>query len=91
MEGIMMNDVAERHYLNPSYFSKVFHEEMGETFSKYLQRIRVEKAKGLLKQSSLKIYEVATEVGYNDFRHFAKTFKEVEGITPAQYRDFGIE
>lgn len=90
MTGISMNDVAEHLYLNPSYFSKVFHEEVGETYSKYLIRLRMEKAKQLLKTSTLKIYEIAEQVGYADFRHFSKTFKEIEGMTPAQYRDFGI-
>lgn len=89
-ESITMNSVAEYLYLNPSYFSKIFHEETGETFSKYLIRLRIEKTKNLLKDSTLKIYEVAQKVGYQDFRHFVKLFKDQEGITPAQYRDLGV-
>ncbi|RCW42238.1 response regulator transcription factor [Paenibacillus prosopidis] len=90
MEGITMNDVAEHLYLNPSYFSKVFHGEVGETYSKYLTRLRMNKAKHLLKTSTLKVYEIAEKVGYADFRHFSKTFKELEGMTPGKYRDLGI-
>lgn len=90
MQGITMNDAAEHLFLNPSYFSKVFHEETGETYSKYLIRLRMNKAKQLLKTSTLKIYEIAEQVGYSDFRHFSKTFKEIEGMTPGQYRDLGI-
>jgi len=89
-DSISMNGVAERFYLNPSYFSKIFHEETGETFSKYVARLRVERAKQLLKDSALKVYEIAEHVGYNDFRHFAKVFKEHEGITPGQYREIGV-
>ncbi|KIL40575.1 hypothetical protein SD70_12560 [Gordoniibacillus kamchatkensis] len=89
-EDISMNLVAKQQYLNPSYFSKIFHEETGETFSKYVIRLRMEKAKQLLKDSSLKIYEVAQQVGYHDFRHFIKLFKDYEGLTPAQYRDSGL-
>jgi two-component system response regulator YesN len=89
-EDITMNRVAELHYLNPSYFSKMFHEETGETFSKHLIRLRMEKAKSLLKDSTLKIYEIAGQVGYQDFRHFVKLFKDQEGMTPAQYRDMGV-
>ena len=85
-----MNRVAEHLFLNPSYFSKIFHEKMGDTFSKYLIRLRVNRAKELLKDSTLKIYEVAEQVGYQDFRHFVKLFKEQEGMTPAQYRDIGV-
>ncbi|MBD2871943.1 response regulator transcription factor [Paenibacillus arenilitoris] len=90
MEGITMNDTAEHLYLNPSYFSKVFHEATGETYSKYVIRLRMNKAKQLLKTSRLKVYEIAEKVGYADFRHFSKTFKEIEGMTPAQYRDLGV-
>ncbi|MGM0884122.1 MAG: response regulator transcription factor [Bacillota bacterium] len=90
MKGITMNDVAEHLYLNPSYFSKVFHGEVGETYSKYLTRLRINKAKHLLKTSTLKVYEIAEKVGYADFRHFSKTFKEIEGMTPGKYRDLGI-
>jgi two-component system response regulator YesN len=89
-ESITMNHVAEQHYLNPSYFSKIFHEETGETFCKYLIRLRMEKAKNLLKDSTLKVYEVAEQVSYQDFRHFIKLFKAQEGVTPAQYRDLGV-
>jgi two-component system response regulator YesN len=89
-EAITMISVAEHLYLNPSYFSKIFHEETGETFSKYVIRLRMEKTKNLLKDSTLKIYEVAQQVGYQDFRHFVKLFKDQEGITPTQYRDIGV-
>ncbi|MVQ40182.1 response regulator [Paenibacillus anseongensis] len=89
-EPLTMNRVAEHLFLNPSYFSKIFHEKTGETFSKYLIRLRVNRAKELLKVSTLKIYEVAEQVGYQDFRHFVKLFKEQEGMTPAQYRDIGV-
>jgi two-component system response regulator YesN len=84
---IMMNEVAAHLYLNHSYFSKIFHEEMGETFSKYLVRSRIDIAKKLLKETSLKIYEIAGRVGYNDVRHFTKVFKEIEGLPPVQYRE----
>ncbi|MBB3130154.1 YesN/AraC family two-component response regulator [Paenibacillus rhizosphaerae] len=87
--GISLHNVAEKIYMNPSYFSRVFHEEVGETLSRYLIRIRITKAKELLEQTPLKVYEVADRVGYRDFRHFVKTFKEWEGMTPAQYRNYG--
>jgi YesN/AraC family two-component response regulator len=48
------------------------------------------KAKELLEQTPLKIYEIADRVGYKDFRHFVKTFKEYEGVTPAQFRNHGM-
>ncbi|MBW7452749.1 response regulator [Paenibacillus sepulcri] len=88
--GISLNSVAEHIYLNPSYFSRLFHAEVGETLSRYLIRIRIAKAKELLEQTLLKIYEIADRVGYKDFRHFVKIFKEYEGMTPAQFRNHGM-
>lgn len=88
-EALKMNEVAEHLFINPSYFSKIFHEEMGETFSKYVSGLRVSVARRLLKQSTLKVYEVAHQVGYSDFRHFVKVFKDTEGITPEKYRNLG--
>ncbi|MBO7748466.1 response regulator [Paenibacillus sp. MWE-103] len=87
--GISLGDVAEAIYLNPSYFSRMFHAEVGEPLSKYLIRMRMSKAKELLEQTPLKVYEIADLVGYKDFRHFVKTFKEWEGMTPAQFRNYG--
>ena len=89
-DQVTMNDVAAHLYLNHSYFSKVFHEEMGVTFSKYVLRSRIDAAKRLLKETPLKIYEIAGQVGYSDIRHFTKLFKEFEGMTPVQYREYGV-
>jgi two-component system response regulator YesN len=84
---ITLQDISNHLYVNGSYFSKLFHEEVGETFIRYVTGLRISKAKQLLKDTTMKIYEVADEVGYNDFRHFVKTFKEIVGLTPSQYRD----
>ncbi|AZN40118.1 response regulator transcription factor [Paenibacillus albus] len=82
-----LQDVSNHLYVNASYFSRLFHEEVGETFVRYVAGLRITKAKQLLKGTTMKIYEIADEVGYNDFRHFVKTFKEIVGLTPTQYRD----
>ncbi|REE92917.1 AraC family two component transcriptional regulator [Paenibacillus taihuensis] len=84
---ITLQDVSNHLYVNASYFSRLFHEEMGETFVRYVAGLRISKAKQLLKGTTKKIYEIADEVGYSDFRHFVKTFKELVGLTPTQYRD----
>jgi len=86
-ENLTMNEVAKKLFLTPSYFSKIFSDEVGEPFSKYLVRLRIEKARELLKDPCLKVYEIAEEVGYSDPRHFMKIFKEYTGITAVQYRE----
>ncbi len=84
--SLTMRDVAAAFYLNPSYFCKLFKEETGKTFTNYLMSIRVDNAKRLLTDSSMKLYEIASAVGYTNVQYFSTVFKEVEGITPSQFR-----
>ena len=60
---------------------------MRETFSHYLLSHRIKTAKGLLKDTHYKVYEIAARVGYTDIVHFSKLFKQVTGETPKQYRN----
>ena len=60
---------------------------MGKSFNAYLQDIRIEKSKELLKNSSAKIYEIAMEVGFNDPNYFYVKFAEKVNMTPAAYRE----
>jgi len=85
-KGISLKEVAEHLFMSQWHFSKLFHQTTGLTFSKYLVQLKFNEAKRLLAETDLKVYEIAESVGYNDFRHFVRTFKEIEGITPAQYR-----
>ncbi|HHW48843.1 MAG TPA: response regulator transcription factor [Clostridiaceae bacterium] len=86
-KDISLSDIADYVHLDPSYFSKIFSEEMKQPFSTYLASYRITMAKKLLESTTLKIYEIAQKVGYNDPRHFTKTFKKLIGLTPEQYRN----
>lgn len=86
-EEITLNIIAEHLYINPSYLCKIFSEQMGEPLTKYIMRQRIEKAKSLLKDARLKIYEVGEQVGYPNTRYFTRIFKELEGITPVEFRE----
>ena len=83
---ISLKEVADAVYLNPSYFSQLFKETTGENFISYLTKVRIEKAKGLLKKSDYKVYEVAQAVGYTDQAYFSRIFKQVVGVNPADFR-----
>lgn len=84
---LSLNDVAQVMYLNASYLSKIFREETGETFTKYLMKLRVEKAIELMNDPTLKIYEIAQIVGYEDIQYFSKMFKSITGVSPIKYRE----
>jgi two-component system response regulator YesN len=72
--------------VTPNYLSALFKRQMGQTFSEYLEDLRMEKAKLLLGDVRYKIYEVAARVGYNDSKHFSKVFKAKFGQAPAGFR-----
>jgi two-component system response regulator YesN len=79
--------VANYVSMNYTYFSEMFKEYTGDSFVNYLKKIRVEEAKKLLTNPEYKIYQIATEVGYDDPKHFSKIFKKITGVTPNEYRN----
>jgi len=85
-EHISLDEVARFVHLSPSYFSRLFKSETGETFSEYLQTIRIERAKSLLKLEQYSLTQIAEQVGFFDQSHFIKAFKQATGMTPGLYR-----
>ncbi|RXZ02349.1 response regulator [Fictibacillus sp. S7] len=84
---VKLQEISDHFYISREYISRKFKQELNVNISDYLVRIRMNKAKSLLKNSDLKIYEIANMIGYQDDKYFRKVFKKVEGITPNEYRD----
>lgn len=84
--NLMLNDVADSVNLSPSHFSTVFSSEIGESFKDYLTRVRIERAKELLRTTNLKCSEIAYQSGYNDPHYFSHVFKKNTGLPPQQFR-----
>jgi two-component system response regulator YesN len=82
---IRVQDVAFSVNLSENYFSNLFTKETGKTFSQYVQEIRVEKAKELLRSGKLEWFEVGEHVGMDNPKYFSKVFKKFTGCTPVQY------
>lgn len=85
-EHVSLDEVARLVHLSPSYFSRLFKSETGQTFSEYLQAIRIYRAKSMLKLEQYSLTEIAERVGFFDQSHFIKAFKQVTGVTPGLYR-----
>ncbi|OXM86554.1 response regulator transcription factor [Paenibacillus rigui] len=85
-ELLGMREVAAHIHLNPSYFSALFKEQTGLTFSEYVTRSRLQKAKELLLRTKLPIADISEQVGYQTPKYFIKLFKEYEGKSPSHYR-----
>lgn len=89
-EDLSVSDIAREVYLSPCYANYVFKKETGKTLIEFLTEIRIEKAKHLLKNSLLKVYEISEKVGYKNNSYFCAVFKERCGITPLEYRGTGV-
>ena len=85
-EPLTVADAAREAYLSPSRFAHVFSAEAGMSFHRYLAALRVEKAKGLLANSSLRIGEVAERTGFCNQNYFASVFRAGAGVAPGEYR-----
>lgn len=85
-EPVSMRDIADHLHMNASYFSVLFKEQTGLTFSEYLTRKRVQRAKELLSGTRQTIAEISDQVGYQTAKYFVKVFRSIEGMSPGQYR-----
>ena len=83
--GLSLNSICSYLNISTSYFSTIFKEMTGETFIEVLTRIRMEKAKELLENTTMKNYEIAEKVGFSDPHYFGISFKKITGKTPTEY------
>ena len=86
-KDISAKDVAGILGYSDVYFSKVFKQLFDDNFINYLTKIRIDRAKVLLKDISFNIKEVGKSVGYADSNYFTKVFKRSIGISPSEYRN----
>jgi len=85
-KDISAKDVAGILGYSDVYFSKVFKQLFDDNFINYLTKIRIDRAKLLLKDVSFNIKEVGKSVGYADSNYFTKVFKRSIGMSPSEYR-----
>lgn len=90
MEQIDINTLAEEAYLTPTYLCVLFKQVTGSTINDYLTLTRVEKAKKLLTDPRIKLYDICYKVGYLSPSYFSRLFKKYVGITPSEYRAMAI-
>lgn len=89
-EQLLLADIAAQFRLHPNYFSFLFKKYMNITVREYILQLRINTAKELMKDPSLKLLDIALAVGYQDAAHFNRAFKNVTGVAPSQYRN-GVE
>lgn len=88
-ENVTLKQVADTFSFSPNYLGQLFKEEMNQNFSEFLISLRMEKAGQLLRETNMKVYEVAEAVGYRYLPYFSRQFKEYYGSSPLEYRRKG--
>ncbi len=86
-ERLRLSDVADQIYVSQWHLSKLLNKQTGQNFSEILNGIRIEKAKELMIDPSLRISDIAEQVGFLDVAHFSRVFKKSEGISANEYRN----
>lgn len=86
-EKLRLSDVAEQVYVSQWHLSKLLNRHTGKTFSDILNGARMDQSKELLKDPSLRICDVAEQVGFQDLAHFSRVFKKMEGMSAGEYRN----
>jgi two-component system response regulator YesN len=89
MNEITLNSVAEYVGLSRNYFCKLFKDDTGENFIDFLNKVRIEKAKYIIQNSSCRVQEIASDVGFDDYRYFTKVFRQYTGSSPSDFRKAG--
>ena len=84
---ITVNQLAEMERYNVTYYNDWFKQQTGCSPNLYLRRIRIDRAKELLEETSFSVMEVAVMVGYSSNATFTRAFHSITGMTPKEYRD----
>lgn len=85
-ENLKLETIAPLFGYNSSYLGKIFSKKAGVNFNAYVDQVRIDRARTLLKEDNLKVYEIAKQIGYSNVDYFHKKFKKYVGTSPAEYR-----
>ena len=85
-KDVTLEKIANEVNISTSYLSHLLHSGLGTTFTEYISKLRVDKAKDLLVNTELSIADIAEKVGIPDANYFARIFKKYVGISPNRFR-----
>ena len=86
---ISLEYIAEKLYISPAHFSRLFKKQIGKNFIDFIKEYRLKKSRELLKNTNIRISEIAKMVGYDSTSYFTTIFHKYYNVTPAQYREKG--
>lgn len=83
---LSLQSIADVFFISPYYLSRIFKIATGFTFTEFLNHIRIQKAQHILRESDMKVIDIAGKVGFNSLTHFGRVFKRNTQYTPSAYR-----
>ncbi|WP_256759347.1 response regulator [Cohnella sp. WQ 127256] len=86
-EDIKISMFTEKYFLSREYLMRLFKQQFGFGIHEYVQKVRMDKAKQLLDDPSLKIQDISAMLGYKDKNYFSKAFRNYYSLSPSEYRD----
>ena len=84
---LSLDEIAKNAFLSKAYLSSIFKEEIGESLTNYINRVRIEKSRVLLLDKEISLIDIANLCGFEDQSYFTRVFKKMVGISPKKYRD----
>jgi two-component system response regulator YesN len=85
-DELSLKTLGAQYHIHPVYLGQLFHKETGVSFAEYINKYRIEKAKQQLKNTNLKVHEIARSVGYWEIGYFYKQFRKYVGISPTDFK-----
>ncbi|MEK0315206.1 response regulator transcription factor [Cohnella sp. 56] len=85
-EDLYLGDLSRDFHISPTYLCELFRKKTGQTFTKYINELRLDKAREYMLLSDISMAEISEKVGFKDYFYFSKLFKKNVGVSPAQYR-----
>ena len=85
-QGITLDEIAERLFVSEEYLSTQFKKETGAGFKETVRKYQMDRIKGLLVGTRLKLNQIAELTGYSDAKYMSRVFKEETGMLPTEYR-----
>ena len=86
-ENISLSQMASRFHLHVTYLSELFKKTTGKNYIDFITEVRIEKAKVLMADPLLKVFDIAERVGFSNPNYFSQVFKKITGLSPIDYRD----
>jgi len=86
-DDVSLKSYSQKIHYNAVYLGRIFRKETGEVFSDYVNKVRIEKSKTLLRGSSMKINDISAAVGFTNRNYYFNIFKKLVGMTPSEYRN----